>query len=77
MEFSVNNVLPCSSVSDHEMIIYDFCAKAEKIINRTRTAYIYHEVDLVGLKNLLQRAYLNFRIQVSSMNTETQLVFQK
>ena len=76
-EFSVNNVLPCPGVSDHDMIMYDFHAKAEKIINRTRKVYLYHKADLNGLKNFLQSAFLNFRLHASSMNVETQWLYFK
>ena len=76
-EFIVNNVISCPGVSDHDMIMYDFHVKAEKIINRTRKVYLYHKADLVGLKNFLQSAFSNFRVHASSMNVETQWVYFK
>ena len=66
-----------SGVSDHDMIMYDFHVKAEKIINRTGKVYLYHKADLLGLKNILQSAYSNFRVHASSMTVETQWVYFK
>ena len=76
-EFSVSDVRSCPGVSDHEMIIYNFHVKAEKIINRTRKVYLYHKADLIGLRNFLQNAYIYFKVHVSSMDVESQWVYFK
>ena len=76
-EFSVNNVISCPGVSDHDMIMYDFHVKAEKLINRRSKVYLYHKADLIGLNNFLQSAFSNFRVHASSTNVETQWVYFK
>jgi len=50
-EFSVSNAMQCPGVSDDDMKAYNFHAKAGKVINRTRTVYLYHNADLTSLRN--------------------------
>ena len=49
-----NNVVPCPSVSDHDMIIYNFHGRADKSITRTKEVYLYHKAEVVDFRTYLQ-----------------------
>ena len=56
-EFSVGDIKSCPGVSDHDMIMFNFFVKAERLVSRARKIYLYHKADLASLKQGINDAY--------------------
>ena len=52
-EFSVGDLK--SGVIDHDMIIFNFFVKPERLVSRAM--YLYHKADLASLKQGINNAY--------------------
>ena len=51
-EHSINNIKFCPGVSDHDMLIFHFYVKPQRLSNCARKIYLYHQADLKFKKGL-------------------------
>ena len=56
-EFSVGDLKSCPGVSDHDMIMFNFFVKPERLVSRARKIYLYHKADLISLKQGINDVY--------------------
>ena len=56
-ESSVGDIKSCPGVSDHDMLMFNFYAKPQKLKSRARKIYLYHKADLIRLKQGVCDAY--------------------
>ena len=56
-EFSVGDLKSCPGVSDHDMILFNFFAKPERLVSRARKIYLFHKADLASLKQGINDVY--------------------
>ena len=56
-EFSVGDLKSCPGVSDHDMIMFNFFVKPERLVSRARKIYLCHKADLASLKQSINDVY--------------------
>ena len=59
-EFSLGDLKSCPGVSDHNMIMFNFFVKPERLVSRVRKIYLYHKADLANSKQGINDVYSEF-----------------
>ena len=76
-EFSVGDIKSCPGVSDHDMLMFHFYAKPQKLVSRARKIYLYHKADRTRLKQGVRDAYFEMISRQSHVSVENLWSFFK